>query len=141
MQQDVGEYQWWVAAIALITAGIGITNSMFLSVSERIKEIGVLKTSGGTFSQILLLFEFEAAIYGFIGGISGCIGGIIFSLVVNANNFKFLTSNAIEELIIVIIDQTILLVMFATLFTILASLFPAIRGARHDLARSLTYEV
>ena len=63
------------AGIAIIVGGIGITNSMFTSVRERTKEIGIMKAIGAKNSAILLIFLFEAGIVGLIGGISGTLLG------------------------------------------------------------------
>ena len=63
------------AGIAIIVGGIGITNSMFTSVRERTKEIGIMKAIGAKNSAILLIFLFEAGIVGLIGGIGGTLLG------------------------------------------------------------------
>ncbi|MBL7142063.1 MAG: ABC transporter permease [Candidatus Pacebacteria bacterium] len=63
------------ASIAIIVGGIGITNSMFTSVRERTKEIGIMKAIGAKNSAILLIFLFEAGIVGLIGGIGGTLLG------------------------------------------------------------------
>ncbi|MFH1714264.1 MAG: ABC transporter permease [Candidatus Nealsonbacteria bacterium] len=63
------------ASIAIIVGGIGITNSMFTSVRERTKEIGIMKAIGAKNSAILLIFLFEAGIIGLIGGIGGTLLG------------------------------------------------------------------
>lgn len=65
------------ASIAIIVGGIGITNSMFTSVKERTKEIGIMKAIGAKNSAILLIFLFEAGIIGLIGGIGGTLLGSI----------------------------------------------------------------
>lgn len=65
------------ASIAIIVGGIGITNSMFTSVRERTKEIGIMKAIGAKNSAILLIFLFEAGIVGLIGGIGGTLLGFI----------------------------------------------------------------
>jgi len=63
------------ASIAIIVGGIGITNSMFTSVRERTKEIGIMKAIGAKNSAILLIFLFEAGIVGLIGGVGGTLLG------------------------------------------------------------------
>ena len=65
------------ASIAIIVGGIGITNSMFTSVRERTKEIGIMKAIGAKNSAILLIFLFEAGIVGLIGGIGGTLFGFM----------------------------------------------------------------
>ncbi len=63
------------ASIAIVVGGIGITNTMFTSVRERTKEIGIMKAIGAKNSAILTIFLFEAGIIGFAGGIGGTILG------------------------------------------------------------------
>lgn len=67
------------ASIAIIVGGIGITNTMFTSVRERTREIGLMKAIGAKNSAILTIFLIEAAIIGFTGGIGGTILGVIFA--------------------------------------------------------------
>jgi putative ABC transport system permease protein len=66
-----------VSGIALIVGGVGISNTMFVSVMERTKEIGVLKSVGAQTWQIERLFMVEAAMIGLTGGIFGIIFGIL----------------------------------------------------------------
>jgi len=65
-----------IAAISLTVAGIGIMNVMLVSVSERTREIGLLKAVGATGSQILGVFLSEAAIISTVGGLVGLGTGI-----------------------------------------------------------------
>ncbi|MEW5996576.1 MAG: ABC transporter permease [Candidatus Micrarchaeota archaeon] len=65
-----------VSGIALVVGGVGISNTMFVSVMERTKEIGVLKSVGAENWQIERLFLVEAAMIGLVGGVIGVIFGI-----------------------------------------------------------------
>ena len=60
-----------IGAISLIVSAIGITNTMMMSISERTKEIGVMKVIGAVISDIKQMFLVEAAIIGFVGGALG----------------------------------------------------------------------
>ena len=64
-----------VAAISLIVGGIGIANTMYTSVLERTREIGVMKSIGAKNSDVLLIFLIESGLLGFVGGIIGVILG------------------------------------------------------------------
>lgn len=66
-----------VSGIALVVGGVGISNTMFVSVMERTKEIGVLKSVGAQSWQIERLFQVEAAMIGLVGGVIGVIAGLI----------------------------------------------------------------
>lgn len=65
-----------IAAISLVVGGIGIMNTMYTSVLERTREIGILKAIGARNSQIMWLFLIESGILGMVGGIIGVVIGI-----------------------------------------------------------------
>jgi len=65
-----------IAAISLSVAGIGIMNVMLVSVSERTREIGLLKALGVTGRQILSVFLLEAALISTAGGVLGVLAGL-----------------------------------------------------------------
>lgn len=62
--------------IAVLVGGIGIMNTMYTSVRERTKEIGILKAVGAKNSNIVLIFLMEAGIIGLVGGLGGMIPGL-----------------------------------------------------------------
>src|SRR3989344_6346790 len=71
-----------IAAISLVVGGIGIMNTMYTSVLERTKEIGIMKSIGAKNSDILIIFLIESGILGLVGGLIGIILGIGFSKLV-----------------------------------------------------------
>ena len=70
-----------IAAISIIVGGIGITNTMYTSVAERTREIGIMKATGARNSSILTLFLIESGLLGLIGGVFGLLAGYGISLV------------------------------------------------------------
>lgn len=66
-----------IAAISLVIAGVGVMNMMYISVSERIKEIGIRRALGGTASDIKKQFLTEGIALTLIGGITGYLLGMI----------------------------------------------------------------
>jgi putative ABC transport system permease protein len=60
-----------ISAISLLVGMIGVANTMFASVLERTREIGILKALGATDRSILSIFIFESALIGAVGGIIG----------------------------------------------------------------------
>ncbi len=64
-----------VTLIASVVGAIGIANTMFMNVLERIREIGILKSVGATKFQIMSIFLVESAMIGLAGGIIGLILG------------------------------------------------------------------
>ncbi len=72
-----------IAAIALVVASIGIMNTMLMAVMERTHEIGVMKAIGAKNRDVLSLFLVESCIVSLMGGLAGCIVGVILARVVS----------------------------------------------------------
>ena len=68
-----------VAAISLVVGGIGIMNIMYVTVTERTREIGLRMAVGAKNSDILKQFLFESVILSLIGGVIGIIFGMLLS--------------------------------------------------------------
>ena len=66
-----------IAAISLIVGAIGIANTMFTSVLEKTKEIGIMKAIGARNKNILTIFLLNSGMIGLVGGIGGIILGVI----------------------------------------------------------------
>jgi len=67
------------ASIAIVVGGIGIMNTMYTSVSERTKEIGIMKAIGAKNKTIVTIFLIESGIFGMLGGIGGTLLGLLFA--------------------------------------------------------------
>ncbi len=73
-----------IAAVSLTVAGVGIMNVMLVSVSERTREVGLLKALGASGGQVLRLFLVEAAILSTAGGALGLLAGGLGTLAIRA---------------------------------------------------------
>lgn len=69
--------------IALIVSAIGMFNTMTVTLLERTKEIGIMRTIGASPKDVKNLFISESIVVGFLGGISGILMGVIFGLAIN----------------------------------------------------------
>jgi len=68
-----------IAAISLFVGGIGIMNTMYTSVLERRREIGIMKSVGARNSDILSIFLIESGLLGLAGGLIGVAFGFFIS--------------------------------------------------------------
>lgn len=68
-----------IAAISLLVGGIGIMNTMYTTVLERTREIGIMKAIGATNRNVMLLFLIESGVLGLAGGIVGILLGFLIS--------------------------------------------------------------
>ena len=120
-----------VSVIALIVAGIGIMNIMLVSVTERIKEIGIRKAIGATKGHILIQFLTEAVFLCQVGGIIGVVFGIA------AGN---LISFVAKVPAVISIDWAIYGVVSCSLIGIGFGSYPAWRAANLDPVESMRFE-
>ena len=72
-----------IGAVSLLVAAIGIINTMIMSVSERTKEIGIMKAIGCYVRDIRKLFLMESASIGLLGGLFGSVLSFIISCIIN----------------------------------------------------------
>ncbi|MBQ7548037.1 MAG: ABC transporter permease [Clostridia bacterium] len=72
-----------IGAVSLLVAAIGIINTMIMSVSERTKEIGIMKAIGCYVRDIRKLFLMESAAIGLLGGVIGSVLSFIISCIIN----------------------------------------------------------
>jgi putative ABC transport system permease protein len=72
-----------IAAISLLVGGIGIANSMFTSVLEKTREIGIMKAIGAKNSDILMIFVISSAMIGGVGGVIGIALGAVASAIMS----------------------------------------------------------
>jgi len=89
-QQNIRTLLTAIAAISLLVATINIANTMITSVTERTKEIGVMKVIGAAIKDIRRLFLVEAVMIGIIGGIFGIGLSLVGSYVMNNFEIGFL---------------------------------------------------
>lgn len=124
-----------IAAIAVIVGGIGIMNTMYTSVLERRREIGIMKAMGASQGKIITLFLIESALLGIVGGALGAVGGALLAKSVEwyAQNKGFVA------LLISLNPGTIFLILFFTIITGLVSgILPARSAARMNPAEAIS---
>lgn len=120
-----------IAGISLLVAGIGIINTMTVTVMERTKEIGTMKAIGARSSDIMFLFLNEAAITGLVGGSIGAVLGFGLGI-------------AIGRYVDISVTPTLSLglytVGFALVTSVLSGIYPAWRASNLDPVEALRRE-
>ena len=120
-----------VSIIALVVAGIGIMNIMLVSVTERIKEIGIRKAIGATKQDILTQFLMEAVFLSEFGGVVGIILGI------SAGNIVSIFFNIPA---VIPFDWAIIGLVVCSVIGIGFGIYPAWKAAQLDPIDSLRFE-
>jgi putative ABC transport system permease protein len=125
------------ASIAIVVGGIGIMNTMYTSVSERTKEIGIMKAVGAKKRTIITIFLIESGIFGMLGGIGGTLLGMIFA---KAIEIYF----QIHPLFYLKADVSPGLILFSITFSFaigcISGYFPARSAAKLKPVEALRYE-
>ena len=127
----VGAIGLFITGLSLLVGGIGIMNIMFVSVTERTKEIGIRKAIGARRRTILLQFLIEAAALCLIGGLIGLIVAFILVQVVG----RVFELEASMPVFIVFIAIFVSLMVGVT-----SGFLPAYRAAKMDPVDALRYE-
>lgn len=130
-----------IAAISLLVGAVGIANTMFTSVLEKTKEIGIMKAIGAQNKDILLIFLFNAGLIGFVGGLGGVILGYFGAELVSSmgssgsgmTSRMFGTTAVTPELLIGAL-------LFSVVIGMVAGVIPAYRASRLNPVDALRYE-
>jgi len=126
-----------IASISLIVAAMGIMNTMLMSVMERTHEIGVMKAIGAKNRNILSLFLLEAGVVSLLGGICGCILGVL-----GARAISFGIATAFDVEIAAIVKPEVLLggIAVAVVVGMLSGLYPARKASKMSPVEAVKYQ-
>lgn len=125
-----------IAALSLLVGGIGIMNSMLISVSQRVREIGLRKAVGARRGQILVQFLLESAVITLFGGLVGVLFGVglayLIALIIPRFGYDWA---------FIIPPVSIVLGFFVSLVIgIIFGLYPAFRASQTSPMEALRYE-
>lgn len=124
-----------IAAVSLAVGGIGIMNTMYTSVLERTKEIGIMKSIGAKNSAIFTIFFVESGFLGMAGGIIGIILGMAFAYGSAALGRALLSSELIQASISPLLILGAL--MFSFVLGIAFGVLPAYQASKLNPVDSL----
>jgi putative ABC transport system permease protein len=122
-------------ALAILIAGIGIANTLALSIVERTREIGLLRAVGMSRPQLKSTIRWEAVIVALLGTLLGLVIGLFFGWAV----VKSLSSQGVSEFAAPG-GQLFVIVLIAALLAILFAYFPARRAAKLDVLSAISTE-
>lgn len=126
-----------IASISLLVGGVGIMNTMYTSVRERTREIGVMKAVGAQNRQVLMIFLIESGLIGIIGGAVGLILGYGISIAIA----RLVTEYAALPLAVTVspaLAGSVLL--FSFVIGTVSGVLPARNAARLNPVDALRYE-
>lgn len=131
-----------VGLIALMTASLGIINTMIMSITERRREIGVWMSLGADRWDIRRLFLVESGLIGLIGAVGGVIFGWVISRIGSLVARTLMEREGVPSMEMFFIPPWLVLsaLTFGVLVSLLAGYYPANRAARIDPVASLRNE-
>jgi putative ABC transport system permease protein len=127
-----------VAAISLLVGGIGIANTMYTSVLERTKEIGVMKSIGAKNYDVFLIFLIESGLLGLVGGIVGVLIGVGVGEII-----EYIAINRLGTTLLAVATPAWLFVgslLFAFLAGAVSGSLPALNASKINPVDALRYE-
>ncbi len=125
-----------IAALSLLVGGIGIMNSMLISVSQRVREIGLRKAVGAKRGRILSQFLLESSVITIFGGVVGILFGVgvtyLVSLIIPRLGYNWVFQVPLISIVLGFVVSFVIGIIFG--------LYPAFKAARTSPMEALRYE-
>jgi putative ABC transport system permease protein len=119
-------------SLAIVVSLFGIVNTLILSISERTRELGLLRAVGASRRQVRRMIRWEAVITSMIGGVLGCALGVVLAV---------LFTRPLDDFKLTIpFGSIVFLVILSGIAGVLAASFPARRASKLDVLDALAYE-
>ncbi len=128
--------------IALIVSAIGMFNTMTVTLLERTKEIGIMRTIGASPNDVKYLFVSESIVVGFLGGVTGILMGVILGVTVNLflNFIAGQYGGQAVSLFAFPLDFLAFIAIFSAAVGYLTGIFPARRASTLNPLDAIRYE-
>jgi putative ABC transport system permease protein len=128
--------------IALVVSAIGMFNTMTVTLLERTKEIGIMRTIGASPNDVKYLFVSESVVVGFMGGVTGTAMGVVFGLAINLalNIVAGQFGGQSVALFSFPLDFLTFIIVFSAGVGYLTGIFPAKRAAKLNPLDAIRYE-
>lgn len=128
-------------AIALLAASFGIINTLYMSVRERTREIGLMKAMGLSNRKVFALFSAEAILIGVIGSVSGILAAKgVGSVLNNFASQSFLKGLEGFNLTLFTLENSFAIVAIVAFIAFVAGALPSRSASRKDPIEALRYE-
>lgn len=123
-----------IAFVTLIVGALGVINTMYVIITEKVRDIGIMKSIGATDFDILFLFMFQAGLFGFFGAVLGVIFGSLaaigFEAAVVAAGYGFLK---IDINYMVVLS----LLLFGFVVGMLSGFLPAYKASKLNIIEAI----
>jgi putative ABC transport system permease protein len=131
-----------IGVIALVVAALGIINTMLMSILERTREIGIMKSIGGSEGEIKMIFFVEASVIGLTGALFGIVLGWVVTRIANVVINSQIRPQGLPSIELFSFPWWLILgaIAFSVVISLIAGLYPAIRAARIDPVKALRHD-
>jgi ABC-type antimicrobial peptide transport system permease subunit len=151
MQKSLGIVQavlGAIGAVSLLVAALGITNTMYMSIYERTREIGIIKVLGCYLSDVRKIFLTEAGLIGFFGGVLGILLSFGISFVINVISSGFMNSmidpmsaeSKVPGISIIPAWLALFAILFAVMIGLISGYFPSRRAMKLSALEAIRTE-
>jgi putative ABC transport system permease protein len=126
-----------IAGVSLVVGSVGIANTMFTSVMERTKDIGTMKAIGAKNRDILMIFLFNSAMVGLVGGILGILLSLILTAILPSLGLTLMRSSMGSTLSL---ELVLIGISIAVFVGVVSGIIPAYNASKMKPVDALRYE-